>query len=109
MSKLEGTPSWPKVEAARAAIAKHRGRDGDPSALQAAQQALGVAFEACRAEAASVDPDLATSGPTNEELAPEDVDTKVEKPSARAKSTKKSTGGGKKITSSKRRSSRGKK
>jgi len=48
--KLSGAPSWPKVEAARAAIKEHAKRGGDKVALKAAQEALGKAFEACRAE-----------------------------------------------------------
>jgi hypothetical protein len=102
--KLEGTPSWPKVEAARAAIAKHRAA-GDRAALAAAQRALGEAFSACRAEAektpttpsspTETDTEPGSTEPDTEPSEPTEETTKVEKPP-------KKQGGGKKAPKSPR-------
>lgn len=94
--RLKEMPSWPKVEAAKAAIQRHRGSGGDRMALAAAQKALGDAFEACRAElrADITKPDAVGAS--------EDTPTKVEKPPS---ASKKRTGG-KKTTSSRLKSSR---
>lgn len=68
-AELQKTPSWPKVEAARAALAKARAA-GDAAGVKSAQAALGEAFTACRAEAPS--PVEAAPPPPATDSSPED-------------------------------------